>query len=147
MLLKPILLLAFLAQSPLTDWQKSINDVDLLLKEKHGIGMIVSIESIAIDKLKYQCIQRGGSDSEWKLELLPIDPKSGEPGKGTECSFLGGGVPHFTKPIGENFSIPRGTQKLLIRFRTAEFKGLARVVELPPVATPAKVVTLHLPAL
>lgn len=143
--LLPFVLITGLFQMPSPNWEKGVAEVDQLLKERHGIALVVSLEAPESNSINYQALQRGGEDSAWKLELMPLDPQTGQPQEGDELSFLGGGVPHMVKPMSHKFKIHAGVQKLLLRFRTAKFKGLAKVVELPKPGGSPTLVSLYLP--
>ena len=142
-----ILSLPALVQTQPPEWDKAKDQLDALLHEKGGVGLLISLEQKKPGSLTHSHLERGGSDSAWQLEILPLDPGTKQPGKGDTCTRDGGFTATQTRPATSELHLPDGTRQVLLRFRTAKFKGLGRVVDIPAAGAPPKVIYLHLPAI
>ena len=136
-----------IVHTPSSDWDLAKAQLDALLHEKGGIGLIFSMEQKKPGTLTYSYMEQGGADSAWQLEILPMDPATQQPGKGDTVTRGGGFTAQWARPTPpRDLVLPAGAQQMLFRFRSSQFKGLGKVMDIPAVGAPAKVFYLHLPA-
>lgn len=145
MLLILALSLPAIVQTQPSDWDRAKAELDALLHEKGGMGMLFSVEQKKPGVLVCKSLQRDTSDSAWQLEILPVDPITKLPGKGEMTTREEGFTGRQARPDEQTLRLPEGTRQMLFRLRTARFKGLAKPVDIPDAGAPAKVFYFHLP--